>query len=107
MPKRKKHFNNFITTEIPFFRRALLPSYTLIANQDVVDGDVNQLDKETDESHNEKANAGGLGNGGELLSVGLGAFLDQMNRILGELLQGFDQNFVESFLFRHFVCVCE
>ena len=38
----------------------------LCADNDVVDGDVDQLDEETDEAHDEEPNASGAGDLGEL-----------------------------------------
>lgn len=60
---------------------------------------MHQLDKETNEAHDQKTDTSGLGNIREFLSVRLGALLDQMDRVFGELLQGLDEHFVESFLF--------
>lgn len=71
----------------------------LLANQNVVDGNVHKLDKETNETHDEEPNPCRLGNNGELLSVGLGALLNEVDRVLGELLEGFDENLFKSFLF--------
>ena len=44
---------------------------------DIVDGDVNELDKESDKSHDGEADSGGNGNLLELLSVRLGTSLNQ------------------------------
>lgn len=54
------------------------------AHDDVVDGNVYQLDEEADEAHDAEANGGGDGNLLELLAVGLGAALHQADRVLGE-----------------------
>jgi hypothetical protein len=72
---------------------------------------VDKLDKKSNETHDEETNAGGSGNLSEFLAIGLGALFDQMNRVLGKLLEGFDQNLVETLLIRHdtegwYVCVC-
>jgi hypothetical protein len=72
---------------------------SLISHENVIDGNVNQLDKETDETHDEKSSGGGLGDRGELFAVGLGALLDQMHRVLGKLPKGLNEHLVESFLF--------
>ena len=63
---------------------------------------MNQLDKKSNESHNQKSNSSGFGNGGEFLPVGLGAFLDEVDGILGELSEGLDEHLVETFLLTHF-----
>ena len=73
----------------------------LVANQDVVDGDVNELDEETNEAHDGKADAGGLGNGREFLPVGLGALLHQVHGILGKLPEGLNDVLLESFFASH------
>ena len=62
---------------------------------------MNKLDKKSNESHNQKSNACGSGDGGEFLSIGLGAFLDKVDGILGELAERLDENLVESFLLSH------
>ena len=61
----------------------------LCPHYNIVDGDVDELDKEADEAHDAKADSSGDGNLGELLPVGLGAPLHQPDRVLGKLLQGF------------------
>ena len=108
-------------------------SNRLVSDQNIVDWDVDELDEETNETHDQKANAlttrkerakvelsesieatkrlqpqtslattyRSTSNGREFFSVGLGALLDEMNRVLGELSQGFDENLVESFLISH------
>ena len=76
------------------------PHY-LVANEDVVDGDVNELDEETNEAHDGKADSGGLGNGREFLPVGLGALLHQVHGILGKLPEGLDDVLLESFFASH------
>jgi len=62
---------------------------------------VNQLDEEADESHDEKSDAGRASDGGELLPIGLGTLFDEVDGILGELLEGLDEHLVESFLLSH------
>lgn len=63
---------------------------------------MDELDKETNETHNEKAGADSSGNHGEFLSVRLGALFDQMHRITGKLLQWLNEHFVDSFFVGHF-----
>merc|ERR1719500_1070902 len=57
-------------------------------DDDVIDGDVDELDEEPDEAHDAEADGGGDGDLGELLPVGLGAALDQPDGVLGKLLEG-------------------
>jgi len=59
---------------------------------------VDELDEEADEAHDEEADAGGAGDLGELLPVGFRALLHEVHRILGELLEGFDEDLVEPLL---------
>jgi len=75
---------------------------SLVANKNIVDGDVNQLDKETNETHDGKSNAGRLGNLREFLSVRLSAFLHQVHGVLGKIPHRLDCNFVESLVSGHF-----
>lgn len=56
----------------------------LRAHDDIVDGDVYQLNEEADEAHDAEAHSSGDGDLLELLAVGLGAPLDQADRVLGE-----------------------
>jgi len=65
----------------------LLPSRSS-ADDDVVDGNVNEFDEKPDESHDGKADGRCHGDLRELLPVRLGAPLDQTHRILGELANG-------------------
>jgi len=51
--------------------------YCLCSNDDIVDGDVDQLDKESNETHQCKSNSCGNCNLLKLLSVWLCASLDQ------------------------------
>ena len=67
----------------------------LVADKDVVDGDVDELDEEADEAHDAEADAGGLGDGRELLPVGLGALLHEVHGVLHELLQGLHNHGVD------------
>lgn len=79
---------------------------SLISHENVIDGNVNQLDKETNESHDEKSSGSCLGDRGKLFPVGLSALLDQMHRVLGKLPEGLNEHLVESFLFCHFSKYC-
>jgi hypothetical protein len=68
---------------------------------------VNQLDKETNETHDEKANSNSPSDSGELFAVGLGALLDQMHRVLGKLPERLNEHLVESLLICHFYLFIE
>jgi hypothetical protein len=46
---------------------------------------VDELDKESEEAHDEKSNAGSISNGLELLGIRLGAALHKHERLLGEI----------------------
>ena len=61
---------------------------TLCSDNDVVDGDVDELDKKPDEAHQSKPDGRGDGDLLELLPVGLGASLDKSDRVLTELFEG-------------------
>jgi len=61
-------------------------------NNNVVDGDVDQLDKETNEAHDGKANGSGHSNLLELFAVGFGAALNQPDGILGKLATRFNES---------------
>lgn len=74
----------------------------LVSNKDVINWNMNKLDKKSNESHNQKANTSSSGNGSEFFTIGLGAFLDKVDGVLGELTEGLDKNLVESFLLSHF-----
>ena len=56
------------------------------ADDDVVDGDVNEFDEEADEPHDAEADGRRDGDLRELLPVRLRASLHQSDRVLGELL---------------------
>ena len=62
----------------------------LCSDNDIVDGDVDELDEESDESHQREANGCGDGDLLELLPVGLGASLDQSDGVLAELFEGLE-----------------
>jgi hypothetical protein len=57
---------------------------------DVVNGDVDELDEEADESHDGESDGGGDGDLLELLPVRLCASLHQPDRVLAELPDGLD-----------------
>ena len=58
----------------------------LLPDQDVVDWNVNKLDEEPNESHDQETNSSCPSNLGEFFSVRLCALLHQVNRVLSELL---------------------
>lgn len=60
----------------------------LTSYDDVVDRDVDELDKKSDESHYGESDSGGHGNFLKLFSVGLGASFYKANWIFRELFQG-------------------
>jgi hypothetical protein len=60
-------------------------SHSLVSYQNIIDWNVNKLDKKTNESHDQETNSSSSGNVGEFLSVGLSAFLDKVDGILGKL----------------------
>ena len=62
---------------------------------------MNKLDKKSNESHNQKANTRSSGDGSEFFTIGLGAFLDKVDGVLGKLTKRLDENLVESFLLSH------
>ena len=62
----------------------------LYSANDVVDWDVNQFDKKSDEAHDSKTDACGDSNLLELFSVWLCAPLDQPDGVLAELPHGLD-----------------
>lgn len=59
--------------------------HSLRSHNDVVDGDVDQLDKEADEAHDSKPDRSRYGNLLELFPVWFGALFDQANGVLGKL----------------------
>jgi hypothetical protein len=81
---------------------------SLVSNKDVIDRDVNKLDKKSNKSHDQKSNSSSPGNSSEFFTIGLGTFLDKVDGVLGKLTERLDENLVESFLLSHFeVCfVC-
>lgn len=62
---------------------------------------MDKLHKKSDEPHDQKAYSSSPSNLGEFLAVRLRALLDEMDRVLGELLEWLNKNLVKSFLF-HF-----
>ncbi len=77
------------------------PTLTLVANKNVIDGDMHQLYKEANESHDQKSKTGGAGDLEKFLSVWLCAFFNKVDRVLGKLLEGLNEYFVKSFLLTH------
>ena len=66
---------------------------------------MNKLDEKSNKSHNQKADTRSSGDGSEFFTIGLGAFLDKVDGVLGKLTKRLDENLVESFLLSHFDCV--
>ena len=60
----------------------------LCSNNDVVDGNMDELNEESNESHESKSDGCCNRNLLELLPVRLGAPLDQPDRVLAELSEG-------------------
>jgi hypothetical protein len=74
----------------------------LVPYQNIVNGDMNQLDKEADEAHDKEPNPHCLANLHEFLAVRFGALFDQMHGIASKFLQWLKEDFLETFLFgRH------
>ena len=61
---------------------------------------MHKLDKEADEAHDEEPHAGGRGDLGELLAVGLCAYVDEHLRLLGELPERVNDVFGDRILAR-------
>lgn len=76
-------------------------SLKLISNQNIIDWDMHQLDEKANKSHDQKSDPGCTSNLCELLTVGLGAFFDEVDRVLGELTERLDEDLVETFFFCH------
>ena len=69
---------NYDYSEDKYLRlRVSVNFHSSCSNNDVVDGDVDEFDKESNESHESKSNSCSNSNLLELLSVWLGASLDQ------------------------------
>lgn len=88
----------------PFLQISFLVNYAchgqfLIANQDIVDGDMNELHEESDKSHDEEANTRCSCSHREFLTIRFRALFYQMNRIFGKLTKWLYQYFIESLLF--------
>ena len=62
---------------------------------------MNKLDEKSNKSHNQKANTCSSGDHSEFFTIGLGAFLDKVDGVLGKLTERLDENLVESFLLSH------
>ena len=80
------------------------PFTELVSNKDVIDWNMNKLDEKSNKSHNQKANTCSSGDGSEFFTIGLGAFLDKVDGVLGKLTKRLDENLVESFLLSHIGC---
>eukprot|EP00444_Apocalathium_aciculiferum_P027160 CAMPEP_0183430772 /NCGR_PEP_ID=MMETSP0370-20130417/53172_1 /TAXON_ID=268820 /ORGANISM="Peridinium aciculiferum, Strain PAER-2" /LENGTH=73 /DNA_ID=CAMNT_0025616237 /DNA_START=87 /DNA_END=305 /DNA_ORIENTATION=+ len=61
------------------------------ANDDVVDGDEDQLDRVSNEAHDGEADRTSHGNFLELLRIGLRAPLDEAAGVMGELEAALDE----------------
>jgi hypothetical protein len=72
---------------------------TLIANENVINRNVDQLDKEADESHNQESSGSSFCNGREFLTIRLGTLLDQVYGVLGKLPERLYEHFIESLFF--------
>merc|ERR1719452_409270 len=74
-------------------------------DNDVVDGDVDELDEEPNEAHEAKPDGRGDGDLREFFPVRLGAPLHQSDGVLAELLQGLDllRDLVHCALLRRFI----
>ena len=57
-------------------------------NNDLVDGDENELDEKANEAHHHEASRCSDANLVKLLSIGLGASIDKPDAVLGKLFQG-------------------
>jgi len=81
---------NTLSSQVFFILQQFLRPY-----DDIVDGYMNELDKEADEAHDCKPNGGRHGNLLKFFAVWFRASLDETNRILSELLRRFN---VEHYL---------
>jgi len=63
----------------------MTPMRLCASDEDVVDGDVDQLDNVADSAHDEETDTDGLAELQELDLVGLGAPSHKLNTFLGEL----------------------
>ena len=80
--KKQEEGENEDTKTICVFRRGYL-----CANKDVVDGDVDELDKVSDKAHDEEADGCSDNDLLVFLLVGLGATTDHTDTVLRKLLQ--------------------
>jgi hypothetical protein len=62
-------------------------AFSLASHQNVVDRNMNKLDKESNKAHNQKSDSRRPSNQGKFLAVRFGALFDQMDRVLGKLLE--------------------
>lgn len=63
-------------------------AYLAGSDDDVVDGDEDELDEEADEAHDDEPDGRPRRHLGELLAVGLVAAFDEADAVLGELAEG-------------------
>ena len=77
-----------------FFLRLSFFLFLHPSDENIVDGDVDDLDEEPDEAHDQEPNSRGTGNLSELLTIGLVALHHQMLRIPVELCEGFQEDTV-------------
>jgi len=89
-----------------YSRDPCVPVTSLIPHQNIIDRDMYQLHKKPNKAHNTKTDQDCFCDAGEFFAVGLGTFLHQMDGVLRELSQGFDQKLVKSIFLVHCVCVC-
>lgn len=68
-----------------------LPLQDLTAHNDIVDGDVDEFDKETDETHDGKSNSCCHGDLLELFSIWLCASFYESDRVFNELSARFNE----------------
>lgn len=73
-----------------------------VLTKHIIDGDVNQLDEETDCTHDKEPNGDCLRNAQELFDIGLLAARQELSAVPGELLRKIRELFQ---LFRHVVSV--
>lgn len=73
--------------ELPTTTLARHPGKEKRRTQDIVDWNVDELDKEADKAHDEEAKGGRLGDSHKLLHVWLLASLDELRALAGILLR--------------------
>lgn len=77
-------FSTFFLLVFLCFVDLVMSDDELRANNNIIDGDVDQFDKETDEAHYTEAHGGGDSNLLEFLAIGLRATFHQTNGVLGK-----------------------